>query len=63
MAEYNTPSGELKTVLDKFVYKYTSKGYDYQIVSDGIIFTKGNETIKAEATFNERGWIKGYRVA
>ena len=30
----------------------------------GLTFSfKENETIKAEATFNERGWINGYKVA
>ena len=63
MEKYNTPRGELRTALDKFVYEYTSKGYDYEIIPYGIIFTKGNETIKAEATFNKKGWINGYKVA
>lgn len=40
MKEYSTHSGELKTTLDKFVYEYTSKGYDYEIIPYGTSLQK-----------------------
>lgn len=58
----NTPSGENRTALDKFVLQYVNQGYEWKFENDNILFSKDITKLKATATYNERGWINGYNV-
>ena len=63
MTEYDTPSGGLKTALDKFVHRYTLQGYNWRFCNDDIVFSKPESELFAKAKFNSNGWINGYDVS
>lgn len=63
---YNTPSGTLDTALDKFIYAYLMRGYNWKDVgNDDIIFFKPGKPgrgLYAKALYNENNYVCGFEI-